>query len=87
MPKSELSIRLLELLGGVENIEEVSNCKTRIRATLFDVDKADIENIKALDGVIGVVKFGNQYQVVLGDKTSEIADLFINRLKIRSGNK
>lgn len=87
MSQSELSIRLLELLGGVENIEEISNCKTRLRASLIHPEKANVEELKKLQGVMGIIPFGSQYQIVLGEKTEELADLFINKLKIKSGNK
>lgn len=87
MSTSDLSLEILANLGGMENIESMSNCKTRIRVDVRDIKKVDIETMKKLYGVIGVVPFGSQIQVVLGERTQEITDIFFERLKIRNTNK
>lgn len=87
MNNSERALELLDLLGGLDNIEEISNCTTRFRAQLQDLEKANIEQIKNLDGVIGVVPFGSQVQIVLGENAQEVADIFINKLNLNNGNK
>lgn len=87
MNVSELSLDLLTQLGGIENIKSVSNCQTRIRVELVDKELANVEEIKKLDGIIGLIPFGSQYQVVLGPRTQEVADIYINKLKIQNANK
>lgn len=87
MSTSDLSLEILKNLGGMENIESMSNCKTRVRVDLIDNRKVDIESMKTLYGVVGVVPFGSQVQIILGDRTHEIADVFFEKLKIKNANK
>ncbi|WP_207739684.1 PTS transporter subunit EIIC, partial [Clostridium cuniculi] len=58
--------RLVELVGGKENIKAVENCMTRCRLELVDPTKADIEAIKNAEGTLGVVEAKGQLQVIYG---------------------
>lgn len=62
----ELAKKLVELVGGPDNISRVTNCLTRLRFTLKDMDAPDDEAVKALSGVKGLVKKGGEYQVIIG---------------------
>ena len=87
MSTSDLTVSILEGLGGIENIEAMSNCKTRIRVEVNDIEKVKQEDLKSIYGVIGVVPFGSQVQIILGQQTEEIAEVFFNKLKIKNENK
>jgi PTS system beta-glucosides-specific IIC component len=56
---------VVRLVGGKENVIGLEHCVTRLRFTLKDKSQADIEGLKTLKGVIGVVN-GKQVQVVVG---------------------
>lgn len=56
---------VVRLVGGKENVIGLEHCVTRLRFTLKDKSQADIEALKALKGVMGVVD-GKQVQVVVG---------------------
>lgn len=56
---------VVRLVGGTENVINLEHCVTRLRFTLKDKSQADIEGLKALKGVLGVVN-GKQVQVVVG---------------------
>lgn len=58
--------RLVELVGGKENIKTVENCMTRCRLELVDPTKADTEAIKNAEGTLGVVEAKGQLQVIYG---------------------
>ncbi len=45
--------RLLELVGGKENIQAVTHCVTRMRFVLIDPEKADVDSIEDLDSAKG----------------------------------
>ena len=45
--------RLLELVGGRENIVSFTHCATRMRFVLADEKKADVKGIEALESVKG----------------------------------
>ncbi|MFT4006106.1 MAG: PTS transporter subunit EIIB [Lacrimispora sp.] len=62
----ELSDSIMKLIGEKENVHSVTHCVTRLRFILKDANKANTEEIKKLDGVLGVVLGSGQYQIVLG---------------------
>ena len=59
--------RLLELVGGKENIQAVSHCMTRMRFVLVDSKKANEEEIENLPSVKGTFTQAGQYQVIIGN--------------------
>jgi len=63
---------VLDGIGGKENIRNVVHCATRLRFTLFDQGKAGDDAVKAVDGVVSVVKAGGLYQVVIGNDVQEV---------------
>lgn len=69
MTDRELAQRLLELLGGTENVLSNAACMTRRRVGVKDVSKVDVAGIKATDGVMGLVE-DQTMQVVLGPARS-----------------
>ena len=59
-------------LGGLDNIEEVEGCVTRLRTEVTDPGMVDEDALKAA-GAHGVVKMGNAVQVVVGTDADPIA--------------
>ncbi|MEU5401982.1 PTS glucose/sucrose transporter subunit IIB [Streptomyces sp. NPDC005963] len=59
-------------LGGIENIEEIEGCITRLRTEVIDPAKVDEAALKAA-GAHGVVKMGTAIQVVIGTDADPIA--------------
>ena len=59
-------------LGGIENLEEVEGCITRLRAEIHDPSKVDDAALKAA-GAHGVVKMGTAIQVIIGTDADTIA--------------
>lgn len=57
---------IVQHVGGPENVSSVAHCMTRARFVLKNVDKADQEALKNIDGVLGVIYSGGQLQVILG---------------------
>lgn len=64
--EQELAAKILELTGGQDNIVAVAHCMTRLRLTLADRAKADIEQLKKTPGILGVLEASGQLQLVLG---------------------
>ncbi|MFH0272057.1 PTS trehalose transporter subunit IIBC [Vibrio jasicida] len=69
--------RLIELVGGSDNIASVSHCLTRLRFVLNDTDKADIEQLDALPMVKGCFTNAGQFQVVIGTEVDEVYKVLI----------
>ncbi|MFM1514853.1 PTS system trehalose-specific EIIBC component [Helcococcus ovis] len=78
---SEDSKKLLEYIGGKENIKSVSHCVTRMRFVLIDESKADVSKIEELKSVKGSFTQAGQFQVIIGNEV----DLFYNDFTKVSG--
>ena len=61
MNYKETAPKIIELVGGAKNIETHTHCMTRLRLVLRDHSKVKEEELKALDGIQGVVDKGGQY--------------------------
>lgn len=66
----------LTLLGGKENIEEVTNCATRLRVTVRDGAKVASEQEFKQAGAHGLVKNDKAIQVIIGLNVSFVRDDF-----------
>lgn len=57
-------------LGGLENIEAVTHCMTRLRFVVKDSARVDNATLKAIPGVMGVVHTDSQCQVIIGNNVN-----------------
>lgn len=69
----EMAEAILKLVGNEENVLGLTHCVTRLRFNLKDETLVNTEEIKNIKGVMGVVKQGGQYQVIIG---KEVANVF-----------
>lgn len=85
MNDKELSRQLLELLGGRGNVTSNAACMTRLRVGTRDAKLVDVEGIKALDGVMGVVE-DETMQIVLGPgKVNKVLEEFAKLTGLAKG--
>lgn len=86
MNVNEVSKQLLEALGGKDNIRTNEACMTRLRVGVRDVSLVDVEAIKHLDGVLGVVE-SDTVQIVFGPGTAhEMLEAFVALTGIAKGS-
>lgn len=71
--------KLVELLGGKDNIENYEFNKSRFVVDLKDVSKANKEGIQKM-GAQGIVEIDNQLKIILGEDARQIKK-YINELK------
>lgn len=76
--KIELN-KLVELLGGKENILDTEAELSRFKVTLKDVSKANKDGIMKL-GAKGVVEYEDQLKIILGQDAKKIKK-YIDDLK------
>ncbi|WP_044749162.1 PTS transporter subunit EIIC [Bacillus alveayuensis] len=62
---ARLANEIVEKLGGYQNIKSLTHCMTRLRITPVDESKVDIDGLKKIDGVLGVVE-QETLQIILG---------------------
>lgn len=77
---------VLAKVGGESNVKDLTHCVTRLRFTLVDVKKADEESIKKINGVIGLVNKGGQFQVIIGNEVSNVYNELIKLGKFSEGS-
>lgn len=70
----ETASTVLKLVGGEKNVAHLEHCSTRLRFTLADPAKADVEKLKKTPGVMTVIASGAQCQVVIGNDVIEVYD-------------
>lgn len=62
-----LAKEVIEKVGGKDNIVSVTHCITRLRFVLKDDSVVADEQVKKINKVLGVMRAGGQYQVVIGN--------------------
>lgn len=72
MDYKKLAEEILIKIGGEENISGLTHCATRLRFNLKDEGKAQTEALKKVNGVMGVISKGGQYQVVIGSDVASV---------------
>ena len=68
----KIAADVLEAVGGKENVRNATHCMTRLRFNLKDESIVSDDAVKAVDGVLGVVRQGGQYQVIIGQKVPHV---------------
>ncbi|MEQ6961449.1 glucose-specific PTS transporter subunit IIBC [Staphylococcus arlettae] len=68
---SELPFKVLDAMGGKENIKHLDACITRLRVEVKEKAQVDVEGLKQL-GASGVLEVGNNMQAIFGPKSDQI---------------
>lgn len=63
--------QLLHTIGGEKNIVSFSHCMTRLRFILKDESIANAKEIEQIPGVMGTMKKGGQFQVIIGNNVGK----------------
>ncbi|WP_104400448.1 PTS trehalose transporter subunit IIBC [Vibrio penaeicida] len=69
--------KILELVGGSDNIASVSHCLTRLRFVLNDADAADVKGLESISIVRGCFTNAGQFQVVIGNEVDDVYKLLL----------
>lgn len=72
--------QIIKHVGGDENIDTLIHCMTRLRFTLKDESKADTKALEDMDVTIKVMKAQGQYQVVIGNKVTDVFNAILDVL-------
>ena len=66
MSPQELAKQIVAAVGGIDNIQSMAHCATRLRLVLKAEGKADKAAIEALEDVSGAFSHQGQFQIILG---------------------
>ncbi|MEX2990765.1 PTS transporter subunit EIIC [Serratia fonticola] len=75
---------IVRLIGGDNNVINVTHCATRLRFILKDTSQADKDTLKRVKGVITVIESSGQLQVVIGN---HVGDAYREVLKLVNMNE
>ncbi len=79
--KNCIESAILANIGTEKNVTALDRCATRLRFTIKDITKVNIEEIKKLEGVIDVV-VKNTLQVIIGKDVEAHYQWFLDNTKI-----
>lgn len=82
----QIATDVLGLVGGAGNVSVATNCMTRLRLTLKDNSKADVEAIKKVKGVLGCQFSGSQLQVIIGQNVPKVLAEFVAMSGVAQGD-
>lgn len=72
MDYQSVAKKILERVGGKDNVVSLIHCMTRLRFTLKDESIVDDELVKKTKGVMGVMKKAGQYQIIIGNDVANV---------------
>ena len=71
MDYSVTAKELIKKLGGEKNVDSLTHCMTRLRFVLKDESGIDDKAVENIPGVMGIMKKGGQYQVIIGNNVAK----------------
>lgn len=72
MDYANLAAKILQEIGGAQNVQSIAHCATRLRFVLKDESVANTEELKNTPGILGVVQSGGQYQIIIGSEVGKV---------------
>ncbi|OIJ22383.1 PTS glucose transporter subunit IICBA [Anaerobacillus alkalidiazotrophicus] len=82
----ELPIKVLEAMGGKENLDHLDACITRLRVSVKDIKKVNKDELKKI-GAAGVLEVGNNIQAIFGPRSEnikgQIEDIISGRTSVK----
>ncbi|MBE5983643.1 PTS transporter subunit EIIC [Lacrimispora sp. AGF001] len=85
MEKQEVAAKIIEYVGGKENIINAWHCMTRLRFDLKNKDLIKQEEIKNLEGVMGIQFAKDQLQIVIGTSVHKYYEILMEMLQLNEG--
>ena len=69
MNNTEIAKKVIDALGGRENVRSVAHCATRLRVMVVDEGKIDKDTVEDIEKVQGAFFNSGQYQIIFGTGT------------------
>lgn len=81
MKANEVAKKILENIGGSENVRTFTHCATRLRFDIKDNSVVKMDELKGIKEVMGVVDKGGLFQVVIGPAVENVYREMVPLLK------
>lgn len=89
MDNIELAQKIIDYVGGKNNITRVWNCMTRIRFNLIDNSLIKKDKLTSLVHIINIQQTSSQFQIFIGKNvdviTKEINNILTNSIDKSAG--
>ncbi|GGB37163.1 permease [Lentibacillus populi] len=83
--EQRLAREIYNKVGGIGNVEKLIHCMTRVRMTIKDYSKVDMDGLKSVDGVLGVVE-DDTLQVIVGPGiVNKVANIMVADAGVKLG--
>jgi PTS system sucrose-specific IIC component len=83
--EQRLAREIYENVGGMSNVKKIIHCMTRVRMTIKDDQKVNMDALKAVDGVLGVVE-DETLQVIVGPGiVNKVANIMVSEAGVKLG--
>ncbi|UUE43733.1 glucose PTS transporter subunit IIA [Pectobacterium aroidearum] len=69
--------KIITFVGGIDNIEHIEHCSTRLRLSLYDNSQVNLRELEKVPGVLGV-RVNVQCQVIIGSEVMQVYDAVQN---------
>lgn len=82
---TRIANEIYEKVGGETNVIRIIHCMTRVRMTIKDGSRVNMEELKKIDGVLGIVD-DETLQVIIGPGTvNKVAQSMVEKVGIKLG--
>lgn len=81
-----LAKEIVRYIGGVENVNTLIHCATRLRFKVKNTQNVDKKKLEQLEGVITVLDSGGQIQVVIGQHVADVYDTIFEVTDLKKEN-
>jgi len=78
----ELSEKIINGVGGKDNVAALTHCATRLRFRLKDASKLAKDEVDKIPGLVGTRLSGNDFQVIIGTEVSDVYDTILKNYEI-----
>lgn len=78
----DIAQQVLAAVGGAANLKDATHCMTRLRLYLKDDRIPKDDQVKAIPGVLGVVRGGQQYQIIIGTNVPKVYEELCGMAKL-----
>lgn len=83
---NQIAQGIYDNVGGISNVSKVVHCMTRVRMGIIDESKVNLEGLKQVQGVMGVVE-DDTLQVVVGPGTvNKVAQAMVDMAGVKLGD-
>jgi len=83
----KLAKEIVRYLGGLENVNSLVHCATRLRFKVKNTQNVDKKKLEQLEGVITVLDSGGQIQVVIGQHVADVYDTIFEVTDLKKENQ